>query len=166
MEERCFHRQSPPVIDVWCVHSKVCSEKCYFDSASADYLSCHFVLPGLKASVDRLNVFICVNTFFLLMNPLSIEEGGVFDMWHPSGEKVGRDKLWSPAMEACMVFIYAFSNESVTQRTNCFPPLFPLLCLPQQFRRFLCDSPLEVCISFAPPTVYSNPFIHPYVCWL
>lgn len=75
MEERCFHRQSPPVIDVWCVHSKVCSEKCYFDSGSADYLSCHFVLPGLKASVDRLNVFICVNTFFLLMNPLWIEGG-------------------------------------------------------------------------------------------
>lgn len=44
--------------------------------ASADYLSCHFVLPGLKASVDRLNVFICVNTFFLLMNPFVNGGGG------------------------------------------------------------------------------------------
>lgn len=44
--------------------------KDFFDAGSAAYFSCHRVLSSPGASVDRVNVFICVNTVFLFM-PLS-----------------------------------------------------------------------------------------------
>lgn len=44
----------------------------------------------------------------------------VFDIWHLSLEKTGRDELLGTVMETCMVFICVFLKELVTQRTNCF----------------------------------------------
>lgn len=99
----------------------------YFDIGNTDYLSCHNVHYGPWASVDRLNVFICVNTVFFSMPLLWM--GAAFDIWHLTEEKAGRNKVYRTAKEMYMVFIYAFSKELVTQRTNCFslcPPPSPL----------------------------------------
>lgn len=104
MEEKwhIFHPHPSNQYLVWCFKW----ERNYFDIGSTAYFCCHGVLPVVRAAVDRVNVFICINTVFLLI-PRS-EWRASFEMWHLSRKKTGRDKLYRTAKEMCMVFIYAF----------------------------------------------------------
>lgn len=123
MEEKwhIFHPHPSNQYLVWCFKW----ERNYFDIGSTAYFCCHGVLPVVRAAVDRVNVFICINTVFLLM---PVVNGGLHlkcDTWVERKQggisyiEQQRRRVWFSFMP--------FSKELLTQRANCFSSLSPPL---------------------------------------